>query len=148
MQSATLLRTICSSHPVLQKITDEAVEEFNVFRNHMAVLRQKEVPPSISYVLQSLVDSTEVLAGTFPNLSMVASLILLCPLGTPSVERSFSAMNRILTRLRQRMVVDNMEACMLVTMEGPAKLTDEEARDVVHKWHRQKNERRIRIPMS
>ena len=33
----------------------------------------------------------------------------------------------------QDLLIDNMEACMMVSMEGPEKLTDEEARDVVQK---------------
>jgi hypothetical protein len=39
------------------------------------------------------------------------------------------------------MTFENMEACML---EGPDKLTEDDAQDIVQKWCRQK-ERRIRI---
>ena len=141
------LRIICKSHPKLRTLTEEVLEEFRVFRNHLLILRQKEKPPSSTDVLLSLVDAENVLCGTFPNLSLISSLILLCPLGTASVERSFSTMNRVLTRLRQRLSTSNMEACMLVAIEGPPKLSEDEARAIVQIWHGQK-ERRIRIPSS
>ncbi len=89
------------------------------------------------------VDSTEILSGAFPKLSMVAYVILLCPLGTPSVERSFSTMKRVLTRLRQRMTFKNMEACMLVSMEGPDKLTE----DIVAPTKREKNSHQFTITL-
>ena len=102
--------------------------------------------PSSSEVLRSLVNTSEVLSGTFPNLSTLASIILLCPLATPTVERCFSAMNRIETRLRQRLSLTNLEACMLTSIERKDTLSDEEACEILRIWHRQK-ERRIRIPL-
>jgi hypothetical protein len=130
----------------LENIVVGVIEEFNVFRNNIAILRMKENVPSSSEVLRSLVNTSGVLSGTFPNLSILASIILLCPLGTPTVERSFSAMNRIETRLRQRLSLTNLEACMLISIEGKDKLSDEEACEILRIWHRQK-ERRIRIPL-
>jgi hypothetical protein len=43
--------------------------------------------------------------------------MLLCPLGTPTVESTFSAMHLIDTKLRQRLKVENLKACMLATEE-------------------------------
>ena len=55
----------------------------------------------------------------FPCFSMLASKILLMPIGTAEVERSFSTMNRILRSERCRLLPENVDILMKISIEGP-----------------------------
>lgn len=59
----------------------------------------------------------------FPTFSRLARSILLLPIGTATVERSFSAMNRILKSERCRLLPQHVNALMQISIEGP-KLPD------------------------
>jgi len=54
----------------------------------------------------------------FPSFSSAFKLLLL-PLGTATVERSFSTSNRILTSERCRLLPNHVRQLMLVSVEGP-----------------------------
>jgi len=69
------------------------------------------------------------------NLSLIAKIILVCPLGTASVEQSFSTMSRIWNHLRQRILPENLALCMKVTIEGPREVNDEQAGLIARKCH-------------
>ena len=58
-------------------------------------------------------------AVLFPCFSLLARRILLMPIGTASVERSFSAMNRILNSDRCRLTPDHVDTLMRISIEGP-----------------------------
>ena len=61
------------------------------------------------------------------------------------VERSFSTMNRLCTRLRQRLTPDHLSHLLLIAQEGPEVLTRENLKDLVYVWYSQKP-RRIQLP--
>ena len=103
----------------------------------------KEECPSGNEILQKLAAKSGDLGEAFPQLALVSKVILVCPLGTASVERSFSTMAQVCNRMRQRLLPDNLAHCMRVSLEGPAVLNDEQA--IVKKWHAQHPHRRIRI---
>ena len=96
-------------------------------------------------ILQKLAAHDHDLADTFPQLSIVAKIILVCPLGTASVERSFSAMGRVCNRLRQQILPENLAHCLRASIEGPNILTTEQAELITKKWHSFNESRRIRI---
>ena len=56
----------------------------------------------------------------FPTLAVVATCILLLPVGTAGVERTFSTMNRILCSERSRLLPSHVNALMKIAIEGPA----------------------------
>ena len=58
-------------------------------------------------------------ATPFPCLSTTMRHSLLLPVGTASVERSFSTMNRILSSERNRLSAEHMDALMKISIEGP-----------------------------
>ena len=51
--------------------------------------------------------------------SVLASKILLMPIGIAEVERSFSTMNRILRSERCRLLPENVDILMKISIEGP-----------------------------
>jgi len=70
----------------------------------------------------------------FPNLSVLLQIVAVLPVGSVSVERSFSVMKLIKTRLRNSISDDNMEWLMLIASEGPEKLTDEQADAILNRF--------------
>ena len=62
----------------------------------------------------------------FPSFSLVTKKLFLLPVGTASVERSFSTMNRILTKLRNRLKINHLDFLMKISIEGP------EIPDILH----------------
>ena len=69
---------------------------------------------------------------------------LLRPVFT-GVERSFSTMNRIFSRLRQRLTDSPLSQLMLIAQEEPEILSQQDLSDVVYIWHNQ-SPRRIQLP--
>jgi hypothetical protein len=59
-------------------------------------------------------------AAMFPTMSAVVRKLLLLPVGTASVERSFSTMNRILSSQRCRLLPNHVCQLMQLSIEGPA----------------------------
>ena len=55
----------------------------------------------------------------FPILSSLMFKILVLPVGTASVERSFSTLNRIMTDQRNRLTYEHLSALMKISIEGP-----------------------------
>lgn len=61
------------------------------------------------------------------------------------VERSFSSMNRLCSRLRQRLTPDHLDQLILIAQEGPELLTRAQLQEVVYKWYTNQS-RRIQLP--
>ena len=120
-------------------------DEWKTFRNYLKVQASKQECPTAKLVLQKLASQGGDLACAFPSLSIVSKIILVCPLGTASVERSFSTMGIICNRLGQRMLPENLAHCMRVSAEGPNTLTAEQSEEIVRKWHSRCDDRRIRL---
>ena len=57
--------------------------------------------------------------GIFPEIFKLLNIILVLPVGTASVERSFIHMKRIKTRLRNRLSDANLAHLMRIAIEGP-----------------------------
>ena len=94
-------------------------DEWKTFRNYLKAQASKQECPTAKLALQKLASQGGELADAFPSLSIVLKIILVCPLGTASVERSCSTMGRICNRLRQRMLAENLAHYMRVSAEGP-----------------------------
>ena len=57
------------------------------------------------------------------NLAKVAAIANVLPVTTATVERSFSAMKLIKTKLRSRLGADALKHTMRICMEGPDQLS-------------------------
>ena len=55
----------------------------------------------------------------FPEMFKLLDILLTLPVGTASVERSFSQMKLVKTRLRNRITDDNLARLMHIAIEGP-----------------------------
>lgn len=64
-------------------------------------------------------------SGSFPSLAKIASILMVLPVTTATVERTFSNMKLIKTRLRSRMGESTLDHAMRICIEGPDLLSDE-----------------------
>ena len=80
--------------------------------------------------------TNETLISMFPNLNTLASICLTITIGTASVERSFSQMKMIKTRLRSRLGEKSLSYLMKIAIESPEKLSDSELENIVDLWYR------------
>ena len=80
--------------------------------------------------------TNSMLVEMFPHLSDLAKVSLSIPVGTASVERSFSRMKMIKTRLRNRLGEQNLSHLMRIAVETPEKLPDDIVESVVNMWNR------------
>ena len=87
--------------------------------------------------------TNEMLKSMFPNLNTLATISLSIPVATASVERSFSQMKLIKTRLRSRLSDTSLSHLMKIAIESPDKLLDSDLEEIVDTWNRKS--RRIAV---
>ena len=86
--------------------------------------------------------SNDMIKTLFPNLSKIGAICLSIPVTTASVERSFSQMKLIKTRLRSSLNDKSLSNLMKIALESPDELTDSHLEEVVNVWNR-KSRRRV-----
>ena len=98
--------------------------------------------PTFQQVFQGI-QKADAYGGIFPEMFKLSNIMLTSlPVGTATVERSFSQMKIIKTRLRNRLNDTNLKRLMRIAIEGPEmKLVDfDEVLDVFRE-----NNRRISL---
>ena len=75
---------------------EDASDEWVCFRNFLQRHHLESSDDICTHLL-----TTDV-GDSFPQLQKLAGILLCCPVGTANVERSFSTMNRVCNKLRQR----------------------------------------------
>ena len=73
-------------------------------------------------------------ASTFGNIMHLVAIVMVLPVSNAILERAFSAMARVLTDWRRSLKTEILSDLMLITMEGPAKYDDFNAKASVDKW--------------
>jgi len=107
---------------------------------------------SFKYVANSLVDENVnnpllyIYKANFgyKNLKKLAECLMCVPVSTATAERSFSTMNRIMNKIRNRMGQETLQSCMKISTEGPSELDEDTVNEVIDLYARQK-QRRIRL---
>jgi len=85
------------------------------------------------------------LKDAFPQLSAIAGIVLACPIATAGVERSFSTMNRLCNKLRQRLTPEHLDQLLLISQEGPDTPSRRDLIDIIYVWY-SKKPRKIQLP--
>ena len=80
--------------------------------------------------------SNDMIKTLFPNLSKIGAICLSIPVTTASVERSFSQMKLIKTRLRSSLNDKSLSNLMKIALESPDELTDSHLEEVANVWNR------------
>ena len=88
--------------------------------------------------MQLLTRKADAYGGIFPEMFKMINIMLTLPVGTATVERSFSQMKTIKTSLRNRLNDTNLKRLMRIAIEGPEmKLIDfDEVLDVFRENNR------------
>ena len=108
-----------------REVSPDFTELGQLFNMNVELLKQewpvlRNYPGDFSQTNQlSKLASEETFRTLLPNLSQLAQLLLLVPIGTATVERTFSAMNRIMTDLRSRLSSEHLDSLLLISIEGP-----------------------------
>ena len=112
-----------TSPPLLN--SDDLQTEWKLFRRAMTIERDSlmhsknlDTAPSLQELLQQM-HSSNTYSGIFPEMMKLLNILLTLPVGTATVERSFSQMKMIKTRLRNRLSDANLQHLMRVAIEGP-----------------------------
>ena len=98
-------------------------------------LLSKQPKDNLKTQLQELA-TNDTLIALLPNLHKLACCCLSLPIGTASVERSFSQMKLIKTRLRNNLGELSLSHLMKTAIESPETLSDSDLEEVVTIWNR------------
>lgn len=79
----------------------------------------------------------------YPNILFLMQVCLTLPVSTATVERSFSDMKQIKTRLRSNLLPASLSHLMRVAIEGPNRLRDVNFDEVADIWYSLKPNRRL-----
>ena len=112
-------------------ISSELHTEWKTFRHFLAKKPKNDMKTQLKELA-----SNEMLETMFPNLSTLSKICLSIPVGTASVERSFSQMKMIKTRLRNRIGESSLSSLMKIAIESPENLSDNDLESIVDIWNR------------
>ena len=104
--------------------------EWMTFRRYITRQRKEDTMK----LLKELATNS-MLVEMFPH-SDLAKVSLSIPVGTASVERSFSRMKMIKTMRRNRLGEQNLAHLMRIAIETPEKLPDDVVESVVDIWNK------------
>lgn len=107
------------------------IHEWKTFRTYL--LTQKHSGKIITQreVCTKLVQDG-MLKDIYPQLSLASEMFLIAPISTATVERDFSVMNRILTKLRNRLRITHVDQLMRISVEGMDTLNEEMKEEIIN----------------
>ena len=114
-------------------ITTEVLAEWTTFRCYLAKQPKEDMASQLNNHLTTV---TEMLKTMFPHLNTLANVCMTIPVGTASVERSFSQMKMIKTCLRNRLGKKSLSYFMKIAIEALQKLSDDDLETIVGIWIR------------
>ena len=111
-----------SSPPLIDK--DEILVEWRLFKRvflqeaKLVMEEKKTTKPTLQEV-KVYMEASGAYSRIFPEIFKLLNILLVLPVGTATVERSFSRMKQIKTRLRNRLNDANLSHLMRIAIEGP-----------------------------
>ncbi|KAL4084474.1 hypothetical protein QTP88_028287 [Uroleucon formosanum] len=110
--------------------------DLNSFKYVANSLIEENVKNPLSYIYKANIG--------YANLKKLAECLMCVSVSTATAERSFSTMNRIMNKIRNRMGQETLQSCMKINTEGPSELDEDTVNEVIDLYARQKH-RRIRL---
>ncbi len=120
---------------LLKNITQltSIIYEWKTFRTYLLTQKKAGKLMNQREVCVKLVQDG-MLKDVYPQLSLAAEIFLIAPISTATVERDFSTMNRILTKLRNRLTTEHLNQLMIISIEGAETLTEEMKEEIINYW--------------
>ena len=116
--------------------SEEWLEEWGCFRQYMhdnyLNLKHRDVIKELC--------SNKTISSIFPNMSTFAQVCRVVPIHTADVERTFSQLKLIKTRIRNRLAESTLDCLLRIAIEGPSP-EDYPFSEAVELWARKKNRR-------
>ena len=109
----------------------DLLTQWKTFRQYIRNQPRKDVKEQLKELT-----TNSMIQTMFPNLTILVNVCLTIPVGTPSVERSFSHMKMIKSCLRNRLGEHNLSYLMKIALESPEALSDEDLENIVTIWDR------------
>lgn len=120
---------VCSS-------LEECLEEWGCFRQYMhdnyKNLKHRDVIKELC--------SNMAISSIFPNMSAFAQVCRVIPIHTADVERTFSQLKLIKTRIRNRLAESTLDSLLRISIEGSSP-EDYPFSEAIELWARKKNRR-------
>ena len=107
--------------PAVITSSSELLTEWKTFRRYITNQPREDIKEQLKEL-----STNSMMQTMFPNLRILPNVCLTIPVGTASVERSFSNMKIVKSRLRNRLGEDNLSYVMKIELESPEALSDEE----------------------
>ena len=117
--------------PAVITSSSDLPTEWKTFRRYITNQPREDIKEQLKEL-----STNSMMQTMFPNLSILANVCLTIPVGTASVERSFSHMKMVKSRLRNRLGEANLSYLMKIALESPEALSDEELEQIVTVWTR------------
>ena len=117
--------------PAVVTSSSDLPTEWKTFRRYITNQPRKDIKEQLKEL-----STNSMMQTMFPNLSILANVCLTIPVGTASVERSFSHMKIVKSRLRNQLGEANLSYLMKIALESPEALSDEELGQIVTVWTR------------
>ncbi len=120
---------------------EDATAEWVTFRRLLTAHRGETMQEMFMDVYPSRINQ-----AMFPNILKLVAIYMVMPFATATVERSFSDMKTIKTRLRNALSESTLDELMRIAIEGPATLSEEDLDEILQVWQQQaEHSRRIKI---
>ena len=111
-------------------ILSDLHSEWTSYKKFLATSRRDDMTSQLKELVIN-----DTIRAFCPNLSKLGEIYLTLPVSTASVERSFSQMKLIKTRLRSQLSVDSLSDLMKIAIESPNELTETDLENIVDIWN-------------
>ena len=112
-------------------VSSEVKAEWKTLKHYLTKKPQEDMASQLHELV-----TNETLISMLPHLNTLESICLTIPIGTASVERSFSQMKMIKTRLRNRLGEKSLSHLMKIAIASPEKLSESDLDNIVDIWYR------------
>ncbi len=119
---------------------ESIIHEWKTFRTYLLTQKKGGKLMTQREVCVRLVQDG-ILKDIYPQLSLAAEIFLIAPISTATVERDFSTMNRVLTKLRNRLTIEHVDQLMRISIEGADILNEEMKEEIINHWKKVKPRR-------
>ncbi|CAF1346512.1 unnamed protein product [Rotaria sp. Silwood1] len=119
---------------------ESVIYEWKTFRTYLLTQKKSGKFMTQREVCMKLVQDG-MLKDIYPQLSLATEIFLIAPASTATVERDFSTMNRVLTKLKNRLTTEHVNQLMKISIEGADTLNEEMKEEIINYWKKVKPRR-------